>query len=362
MTEAALPSPLLGGVRDAVRATPAYPFTPIDAPIKLDQNESPEDFPAELKRLAAERMLAREWNRYPDLHADTLRHRIAEYEGWDPEGVVVTPGSNVIIKLLTEVGGIGQRVLLSQPNFSVYVLEGQLLGAALTQVPLRPDFGLDVPAMQRELRAGGPGVLYLPQPHAPTGFLDSAADLRAVVEAAGDEWLVVIDEAYHQYSGSDFRTLVRERPNRLSLRTFSKAWGLAGLRLGYALTSPELASNLQKVTSAFNVNALTQAALEVALEHPAYVQERARQTVQERGRVLAALQDLKVLHAHPSQANFFLLRTPDPDRAYRFLLERGLLVRRQDKQPMLQGCLRVSIGTPEQNDRLIQAVLELDRA
>ncbi|MGI8747280.1 MAG: aminotransferase class I/II-fold pyridoxal phosphate-dependent enzyme, partial [Deinococcus sp.] len=125
-------------------------------------------------------------------------------------------------------------------------------------------------------------------------------------------------------------------------------------------TSPELAENLQKLVSAFNVNALGQAALEVGLEHPGYVRERAEATIRERERVLAALSRLKGLQALPSRANFFLLRTPDPDRAYRFLLDRGLLVRRQDRLPLLEGCLRVSIGTPEQNDLLVAAVLELD--
>ncbi|ULH16518.1 histidinol-phosphate aminotransferase family protein [Deinococcus sp. KNUC1210] len=352
---------VLGGVRAEVRATPDYPFTPVHAPVKLDQNESALDFPRHLRELAVRRMLERDWNRYPDLHAETLKEKIGAYEDWDAAGVVVTPGSNVIIKLLTELGGIGQRILTVQPNFSVYELEGQMLGATLTRVPLRADFGLDVAAMKRELATGGPGVLFLPQPHAPTGFLDEESDVRAVVEAAGDDWIVVIDEAYHQYSGSDYRSLVLERGNRLSLRTFSKAWGLAGLRLGYALTHPALAANLQKLVSAFNVNVLTQVVAEVALEHPQYVRERADEVIWERGRVQNALSGLKVLHALPSRTNFFLVRTPDPSAAYAFLLERGLLVRRQDKQPMLTGCLRVSIGTREQNDALVAALLELDR-
>lgn len=361
MTSRSEPSlDVLGGVRPEVRRTPEYPFTPISAPFKLDQNESPLDFPLALRRLAAERLLHRDWNRYPDLHAETLAAQLGEYEDWAPAGVVVTPGSNVIIKLLTELGGIGRRILTVQPNFSVYELEGQLLGAEVTRVPLRGDFGLDVAALRRELVQGGPGVLFLPQPHAPTGFLDSEADLRAVVDTAGDGWIVVIDEAYHQYSGSDYKGLVLERGNRLSLRTFSKAWGLAGLRLGYALTAPELAGQLRKVVSPFNVSVLTQAVAEVALEHPEYVKARAEEVVWERERVLRELSGLQRLHAHPSRANFFLLRTPDAGDAHRFLLDRGLLVRRQDKQPMLEGCLRVSIGTKEQNDLLIAAVLELD--
>ena len=354
---AVLPTPT-SGVRAAVRDVPAYPFTPIDAPIKLDQNESAYDFPADLKAQAVERMLARPWNRYPDLHAETLQAAIAAYEGWDASGVVVTPGSNVLIKLLTELAGIGQTVLTVSPTFSVYTLEAQLLGATLVQVPLNPDFSLPVEGLKAALKTNPPGVLYVTQPHAPTGYADNEADVRAVVEAA-EGWVVVLDEAYHQYSGTDYRSLVQEGGNRLSLRTFSKAWGLAGVRLGYALTSPQMATQLQKLVSAFNVNALTQAALEVALENPEYVQHRAAEVVGERERMLAALAEHPTCKPIPSQANFFLLRTPDADAAYRHLLERGIVVRRQDRLPGLHGCLRVAVGTPAENDALIAAVGEI---
>ncbi|AWN22333.1 histidinol-phosphate aminotransferase [Deinococcus irradiatisoli] len=359
MTSTSPSRPALSGVREAVRRTPAYPFTPIDAPIKLDQNESAQDLPPQLRALALERLAQQDWNRYPDLHADTLRRKIAAYEGWDPAGVVVTPGSNVLIKLLTELSGLGQTFLTVKPTFSVYTLEASLLGANTVQVPLNPDFSLPVAGLVEALKTEGPGLLFVTQPHAPTGHLDAEADVKAVLDAAGEGWVAVLDEAYYQFSGSDGRALIREQPNRISLRTFSKAWGLAGLRLGYALTSPELAENLQKVVSAFNVNILTQTVAEVALEHPEYVRERAEQTVRERERVLSALQDHPVYTALPSRANFFLLKTPDADAAYQHLLARGVLVRRQDKLPMLSGCLRVSIGAPQENDVLLAALGEV---
>lgn len=347
-------------MRAAVRAVPAYPFTPLNAPIKLDQNENPYDFPEELKAEALRRMAARPWNRYPDLHADTLRDAVAKYEDWDPAGVVVTPGSNVLIKLLTELAGIGQTVLTVNPTFSVYTLEAELLGARLVQVSLNPDFSLPVAELRAALEREEPGVLYLTQPHAPTGHVDTEADVRALTEAAeAAGWVVVLDEAYHQYSRTDCRELVRGGPARLSLRTFSKAWGLAGVRVGYLLASPELAANLQKLVSAFNVNLLAQAALEVALEQPEYVHSRVAEGIRERERVLGALANHPTCEALPSQANFFLLRTPDADAAYRHLLSRGIVVRRQDRLHLLAGCLRVAIGTPEENDALIAAVDEL---
>lgn len=349
------------GIRDSVRRTPAYPFTPIDAPVKLDQNESAYDFPEHLKRLAVERAMSQAWNRYPDIHADRLRGAIGRFEDWDPEGVVVTPGSNVIIKLLTEMAGIGQTVLTVKPTFAVYELEASMLGADLHEVPLNEDWSLPVDGLNAELATRGPGVFYVTQPHAPTGHLDHVQDVQAVLDAASaaGTWVSVIDEAYYQYSGSDLRHLARGHADRVVLRTFSKAWGLAGVRLGYALTSPELAANLRKLVSAFNVNALTQAAVEVALEHPEYVAQRAADAVEERERMLAALAPHPTWTAYPSATNFFLVRTPDADRAYRDLIAHGVLVRRQDKGHGLAGCLRVSVGTPEENDRFLAAAAQL---
>lgn len=354
------PAPALGpahpaGVRGAVRAVPAYPFTPTQVPTKLDQNESAYDFPAHLKAEAAARMLSRPWNRYPDLHADGVAARVAAWEDWDPAGVVLTPGSNLLIKLLTELAGIGQTVLTVSPTFSVYTLEAQMLGAQLVSVPLNADFSLPVEGLKAALREHPPGVLYVTEPHAPTGYADTEAAVREVVEAAGSDWVVVIDEAYHQYSGTDYRALVRGGVGRLSLRTFSKAWGLAGARIGYALTSPELATQLRKLVPAFNLGVPTSSVLEVALENPGYVQERAAEVVRERERVFAALAHHPSWQLLPSRSNFYLIRTPDAGAAYRHLLAHGIVVRRQDSLPMLEGCLRVAVGTPAENDALIAA-------
>ncbi|RJF72288.1 histidinol-phosphate aminotransferase family protein [Deinococcus cavernae] len=348
------------GIRAAVRKVSAYPFTPIDVPIKLDQNENPYDFPAELKAEAARRMLERPWNRYPDLHADKLREALARYEDWDAGSIVVTPGSNVLIKILTELAGINQTMLVTKPTFSVYTLEASLLDAKLVEVPLNPDFSLPVAELKAALEREAPGVFAIAEPHAPTGHADRPEDVQELVRHAEQYgWVTVLDEAYYQYSGTDYRDLVRAHPNALSLRTFSKAWGLAGVRLGYILAGQEIAHNLQKLVSAFNVNILTETVLEVALEHPEYVQRIVQETVRERERVFAALQNHPTCQALPSQANYFLLRTPDAQAAYRHLLSRGIVTRPQDGQYLLKGCLRVAIGTPGENDTLIAAVNEL---
>jgi histidinol-phosphate aminotransferase len=341
-------------VRPAVLASPEYPFNPIDAPVKLDQNESPDDFPAELKTLVAQRLVETAWNRYPDLHSDALCAAIGRHEDWDPQGVVVTTGSNVLIPLLTQMSGLGRRIVTVKPHFALYALAAQLQDIALTEVPLRADLSLDVPALKDALQGGEPGVLFVSQPHAPAGSLAAFEDIVSLADAA-DGWLVVIDEAYCHFSDSDYRAFARTRPNVVLLRTFSKAWGLAGLRMGYLLASSGIAGNLKKLIPPFAV--LQTVATQVALEHPQFMLERVRHIVAERERMFAALAAHGSWKAYPSSGNFILIRTPDARAAHAHLLAHGVLVRRQDSYHGLEGCIRVSVGTPAENDRFLAAAL-----
>jgi histidinol-phosphate aminotransferase len=350
------PTDALRAVRAAVRRAPAYPFTPLEAAVKLDQNESGHDFPPALKQLALERLAGLAWNRYPDMNADALRAKLATYLGRSSDSLVVTTGSNVLIHALAQIAGLGARVLTVQPAFSLYSLSAHLLETALTQVPLEPDFNLPMDALLHELSSAS-GVLYLAEPHAPTGALHDPADLERLVRAAQD-WIVVIDEAYVEFSGRE-HTRFLEHPNVCLMRTFSKAWGLGGLRLGYLMATTELAQNVQKILSPFNVSALHAAVAGVALEHPQYVQERVQETILERQRVFAALESHPTWTVYPSSANYHLIRTPDAGAVHRGLLERGVLVRRQDSLRALEGCIRVSVGTPEENTRFLTAAQEL---
>ena len=343
-------------VREAILSAAAYPFTPIDAPVKLDQNESGYDFPLALKALALERLAVTAWNRYPDMNADSLRVALSRYLHWDAKGLVVTTGSNVLIHALAQIAGLGARVLTVAPAFSLYTLSAKLLEVELTQVPLEPDFALPMPALLHELGRGS-GVLYLAEPHAPTGALHDPAQLEQLIRAA-QHWIVVIDEAYVEYAGVN-HTQFLEHANVCILRTFSKAWGLGGLRLGYLMAGPDLASQVQKILAPFNVSLLHTVIASVALENPAYVTERVSEALLERSRVYEALREHPTWHIYPSHANYHLIRTPDAALAHAQLLERGVLVRRQDSLLGLEGCLRVSIGTPSENTAFMSAAKEL---
>lgn len=342
-------------IRPEVEALPGYHFTARHEPVKLDQNESPWDLPDPVRAAVLARLGEAALNRYPELHAERARSAVAALEGWPEEGVVVTGGSNVLIQAAVIAAGLGRRVLSVTPTFSVYGLQARLLGAELRQLPLGDGFALPVGALLRELSAGQ-GVHFVAAPMAPTGNPVPGEQLRALAEAGAGRWLTVIDEAYGAFAGSDFRELARSVPGTLSLRTLSKAYGLAGARLGYALADPSVARQLQKAVLPFSVSALQVALLETVLAAPDFVQERIALIRAERERLSSALERRPWIEVFPSVTNFVLLRCADAEATFAGLLAGGVLVRRQDHLPGLEGCLRVSVGRPEENDAFLAAL------
>ncbi len=348
-------------VRPDVRAARAYHFTARAARIKLDQNESPYDLPAELKTEVWAKLQNISWNRYSQLAAESLRAAIARFHGWDEAGVVVSGGSNVLIQAFVAACGISQRVLSVKPTFAVYGEQARLLGAPLTEVPLEKDFSLPLTQLLAELKRG-PGVFFLANPAAPTGNVFARDNLVTLTETAAPDWTLVLDEAYGQFTDADLLPLVRANPHTASLRTFSKAFGLGGVRLGYALTSPDLAQNVQKLLLPFSVSALQVATGLTVLEHPDYVAVRAIEAKHEREYLFNELQTLSGLTVYPSRTNFLLFRVEDAERFFDALLAEGILVRRQDHLPGLSGCLRVSVGTPEENRAFVAAAKKVTEA
>lgn len=347
-------------IRSAILASPDYPFSFINATVKLDQNESSDDFPAALKVIALERMRRAAWNRYPDLHSESLCAAIARYEGWSLSGVVATTGSNVLIALLIQLTALNGRVVTVKPNFALYGLDANLLGAALTEVPLHKDFSLDVDAIIDTLGncdqavTTPSGVIYLARPHAPTGSLSSLKDLEKLANASSN-WLLAIDEAYYQFAQTRADEIAKHFQHVVLLRTFSKAWGLAGLRLGYALTSDGVARQLRKLVPPFGTSIMQTVCAQVALENPGYMHERVAGVIRERERMTDALKRHPSWVVIPSAANFLLIRTPDAAKSYQTLLAKSVLVRRQDSHFSLEGCIRVTIGNREENDAFLDA-------
>jgi len=331
-----------------------YPYAKVDAAIKLDQNESPEDLPADVKQRALARLEALHWNRYPELHAEDVRAALSRHEDWPEAGIVLSPGSNLLCMALSQAA---TSVLDTAPAFPYYKGSALAAGTPYRAVPLAPGFALP----KEELLAamdGPPGVLFLPNPHAPTGALFASGDLAKLAEkASATGWLLVIDEAYHAFAGTDSRPLARGNPSVAILRTFSKSWCLGGIRTGYLLGSPRVAAVVRAMVPPFCIPAHTGAIILSALESPGYVAPLLARIRAERVRLLAELPQLRPdWTVYPSVANFILVRTPDAKAAWEQLLARGILVRRQDHYAGLEGCIRISVGTRAENDALLSAV------
>ncbi len=332
-----------------------YPYAAVDAAIKLDQNESPEDLPQDLKARALARLAALPWNRYPALHAEEVRAAVARHEGWPEKGVVLAPGSNLLIHAL--VSG-ARAVIDTQPAFPYYKGAAAALATPYRAVPLGEGFALPVDGLLAELDRG-PGVLFVPNPHGPTGRLFDAGDLeRLAARAAERGALLVVDEAYHAFSGTDARPLARAHGNVAVLRTFSKSWRLGGIRAGYLLAAPRVAAIVQNLLPPFVIPAHTAAILLTVLESPGYVAPLVAHVREERDRIARALAGHPRWKVFPSASNFLLVRTPDAKAAYDHLLARGILVRRQDHYPGLQGCIRISVGTRAEDDALLAAAAD----
>ncbi len=352
-----LPSAAVDAFKPHLAGVADYPYSKYEARVKLDQNESPEDFPADLKARALERLARVSWNRYPELHAEDVRAAVARHEGWPEDGVVLSPGSNLLVLALAEAAA---AVIDTSPAFPYYKGAATAAATPYRAVPLGDGFALPLAGLLGALD-GSSGVLFLPNPHGPTGKCFAASDLEALAAKARErDALLVVDEAYHAFSGTDARPLARANANVALLRTFSKSWCLGGVRAGYLLASPKVAAIARALLPPFCLPATTGAILLTALEAPGYVAPIVARIRAERDRLLAALAKHPRWKPHPSASNFILVRTPDAKAAHAKLLAAGVLVRRQDHYPGLEGCIRVSVGTREENDLLLAAALQGD--
>ncbi|HVF43091.1 MAG TPA: histidinol-phosphate transaminase [Pyrinomonadaceae bacterium] len=354
-----MPNPL-DKIKPRVRGLKAYTLSPDRASVKINQNENPWDAPEGLKRETLRRMSGRAWSRYPDFIPASLHEKLAAFAGWTPEGVVAGNGSNELIQatLMVTVGE-GKRVLISEPTFALYRQVATVLGGEVLSVPLDGELRFDVPALRREVERGEPDVVILCSPNNPTGCRIDEGDLESLLSATNA--LVVVDEAYFEFSGRTVAGLLARHENLAVFRTFSKAMGLAMLRVGYLLASPALAREVGKAVLPYNLNAFSQTAAEVAVEmYEEHLRPTVREIVKERERLYTALDNVVGLAPVRSHANFMVVRSSiEPRRVFRELLARDILVRDVSGYPALADYFRVSVGTPEENDRLVAALAEI---
>jgi histidinol-phosphate aminotransferase len=329
----------------------------------LNQNECPYDLPPELKQEALAEIATAPWQRYPEFSPPHLLEQLAQRYDWVPDGVLVGNGSNELIQATLSVTlEPGATVVAPKPTFSLYRLLTNVLGGRYVPVGLEPEFEYDTDSLIQAAVREQARVVILNSPNNPTG---SALPPGAVEQVLAEtDALVVCDEAYQDFGGPSAIPLLTRSSRLVILRTFSKAFGMAGLRFGLALAHPDVTRELAKGKLPYNVNVLTLAAAGTALRHATTFEARTREIVTTRDRFIQRLRGIQGLKAYPSSANFVLIRLhvlPAREVYQRLLEQHGILVRDVSAGAELAECLRISIGTPEDMDRVLQALEQILR-
>jgi histidinol-phosphate aminotransferase len=342
-------------IKPAVRALRAYSLSPHRARVKINQNENPWDTPQAIREQILERFEAAKWSRYPDFIPATLHERLAEFAGLRPDYIIAGNGSNELIQAAMMVTvGPGKRVLISEPTFALYKQVATVLGGTVESMSLNSNLQYNSALLLDVVEERQPDVTILCSPNNPTGCVIDDQDLIKLLEIA--RGLVIIDEAYHEFAEHSVVPLLHEHENLIVLRTFSKAMALAGLRVGYLLGEPDLVREIRKAVLPYNLNALSQMAAEVAIEkYESELRPLVQQILAERERLFSELSGIKGLTPVPSKGNFMVVKSVrDPTQIFAELLQRDILVRDVSGYPMLRDYFRVSVGRPEENDRLLK--------
>lgn len=348
-------------VSPAVRALSAYAVPEHPGVIKLDAMENPHVLPPELRAQWLSRLEDTALNRYPDPRAARLIESFRAAFGVDARlAVLPGNGSDELIQLLVlALGGADAVIMAPTPGFVMYEHIARAAGRRFVGVPLARDFALDAAAMVAAMREHDPALVFLARPNNPTGNLFDERAIEAVCRAA--RGLVVLDEAYHAFSGTDGLPLVSRYDHVVVLRTLSKM-GLAGLRIGFLIGKPGWIAEFEKLRLPYNLNALSQTSGGFFLEHRVVFDRQARRIVGERERLAAVLAGLPGVTVWPSAANFLLFRTGllDATRVFMELLRRGILIKNLHKPgTLLENCLRVTVGTEQENDAFLRALREI---
>ena len=343
-------------VRPEIRAIDAYHVPSSAGLVKLDAMENPYGLPSALRERMARVVADVPVNRYPDGSAQAVVAALrAAYAIPEHLGVVLGNGSDELIQIITlALARPGAAMLAPTPTFVMYRNNALYMGMRFVGVDLTPNFGLDMPAMRAAIARERPALVFLAYPNNPTGNLFDPTRLREIIAATPG--LVVIDEAYEAFAGATFLDEVDTFGNVLVLRTVSKV-GMAGLRLGYAVGPRAWTDELDKLRPPYNVNALTQAVAPLLLGERALLDAQAAAIRTERERLVVGLAALPGVVTWPSSTNFVLLRVPDANAWHAALRTAGILVKNlHGTHPLLTECLRITVGTPQENQALLQAL------
>lgn len=363
----------LNRIRPDVQGMHAYAVQDARGLIKLDAMENPYGLPPELQAALGQRLGALALNRYPGDRNALLQQALAAHAGMPPgHALMLGNGSDELIGLLAMACDLpGATIVAPAPGFVMYAMSAQLQGLRYVGVPLTADFALDEAAMRAAIEQEKPAILYLAYPNNPTANLWDAPVIQRLIDAQGAQGgLVVIDEAYQPFASRSWLDEIRRAPERhghvLLMRTLSK-FGLAGVRLGYLMGPAPLIAQIDKVRPPYNISVLN---CECALFALAYTEVFAQQAAAiraERDKLVAQLAALPGVKVWPSDANMVLLRVPDTaqaegegdpaDRVFAGMKQRGVLVKNVSRMhPLLACCLRLTVGTPDENARMLEAL------
>lgn len=351
---------LIRKVRPSVRRESPYVVgAPPTADVKLNQNESPYGLPPALKEEIAERLREIPLNRYPAEQPERLRAALAERLDLAPEGIIVGNGSNELTYTMGQaLMTPGDAVVLPRPMFALYAKVARMNGADLTEVPPREDLTFDTQALVDAIEREQPALVMVASPNNPTGRAMPLAEIRRLVEAAPG--FVVVDEAYVEFGEEESaRTLLDDHPGVILLRTFSKAYGLAGLRVGFLAMRPALGRELMKARLPFMTSRLSEEVALTILEREDLMQERIEELRRSTAQLRDGLEAVAGVEVVPSQSNFMLFKPPVEDAPAlleHLAEEESVLVRDMSGYPSLEGYLRVCAGTPEENKAFLAAL------
>jgi histidinol-phosphate aminotransferase len=336
-------------VRPNIRLLHAYQAEEIPCRVKLDANESPYPLSTVNRSLLTEKKL----NRYPDPQAKSLKDLIARLNKVKPDNILPGNGSDELIyNLIITFGG---PVLYPVPTFSMYGIISQALGEKRIEIPLDKDFDLDLPIMLRTIRKVKPMLVFLSSPNNPTGNSFSSGRILEIIKAS--KGLIVIDEAYQPFSArKGYLQFLKKFKNLIVLRTLSKV-GLAGLRVGFMISHPDIIREVNKVRLPFNLNSLSQETAIRGLKEKKLMKSFVRSIISERNRLFHEMGKIKGIKPFPSNANFILFRAKNADMLNKRLQEEGVLVR--NLSSVIKGCLRVTVGTPKENTIFLKKLKKL---
>jgi len=346
-------------INKQVAALKAYAIEDAQARVKLDAMENPYLLPDDLRAEIAKAVAEVPLNRYPDPQANSLKAALSCYLGVPADRLTLGNGSDELIGMvITAFGGTPGVVAYPSPTFSMYGLIARALGQDVLELPLTPGFELDFDGTLRRLNQKRANVIFIAYPNNPTGNLFDRDKVRRLIDGA---WgIVVVDEAYHSFSGETFMQELDDHPNLIVMRTLSKI-GMAGLRVGMMAAGKDIQGAVEKVRLPYNINSLSQKAAEVILGRQDVIHCQLQLIVKEREKLMAALREIPGVTAFPSSTNFILFRVPGATRIFEALKGRGILIRNMDSPGPLADCLRVTVGLPAENREFLEALKDLSK-